>query len=362
MDAEYAIVPQSSGAEGFIELARSKQGRLFEKHILNYGNLLYGNQTIKIDDSFVDTLIDNFNKGICDIVQVPKAGAHNEHTEDPDRNIGEVVGLSKRDNKVYALIDARSDKDAANLGKTLLGASAMMSLNYKDTNTGKKMGPTLLHVAVTNRPYVTNLEEYSEIMSLSGDSSYGEPVILTAAPEKENTKMTRDELFAELKADFDIDVPALQETASKAESAIALSNTLQEKLVGTGVIKLSNDDSEVSAEDVVSAISTLHDQNVELSNKVDSLIEADAKKSAEARVDDLIAKGFILPKKRDTFVALCLSDAETFESIVPDEPVVKLSNEEGADAGSEKDDAKNLADEIDRIAGSREATRYIRSK
>lgn len=91
----YVIVPPEKGA-GFVELSGSNKGRVFEKHILSYGDLHYPGVKggkVKVDDAFADTLIANFTNKVCDIVQVPKAGAGNEHTEDPDRNIGEVIGL-----------------------------------------------------------------------------------------------------------------------------------------------------------------------------------------------------------------------------------------------------------------------------
>jgi hypothetical protein len=188
------VVPQPQGADRFVSLSRSKQGRLFEKHILNLGALQYpgvAGGVVDIDADFADTLIRNFNDGVCDIVQVPLAGEKNEHTEDPSRNIGEVVALVRRGKKIYAQIDVRDDTAAPKMGKTLIGASAMLHLNYPNTATGKRVGPALLHVCVTNRPYVTGLEDYQEILAATASSvdGRGEPVLLTALTKEE--PMTR---------------------------------------------------------------------------------------------------------------------------------------------------------------------------
>src|ERR1044072_4503734 len=181
MADELVIVP--SDGDGYVELARTKQGRLFRKHILNKGPLLHPTTgaTISIDDKFVSTLTKNFNDGVCDIVQVPLANDKNEHSEDPMRNIGEVIGIEAKDDKVYAVIDARDAPAADKLGKTLLGASAMLHLDYTNTKTGQKVGPTLLHTCVTNRPYVTGLEDYKEIVAATSDTSQ-RAVLLTTAP------------------------------------------------------------------------------------------------------------------------------------------------------------------------------------
>lgn len=138
----FVIVPAPRG-DGFVELSRSRQGRVFRKQILPFGKFHYGDSVIDVDEKLVDSLVRNFSAGVADIVQVPKVDGKNAHTEDPDRNIGEVIGLVKTSKGLYADIDARTD-DADKLGKTLLGASAMMHLNYTDTRTGKKAGPTLL--------------------------------------------------------------------------------------------------------------------------------------------------------------------------------------------------------------------------
>ncbi len=348
----FAIVPPAGG-EGFVELARSKQGRVFEKHILSYGDLLYPGVKggkLTIDDEFADTLITNFTNKVCDIVQVPKAGKNNEHTEDPDRNIGEVIGLSKRNGKIYAKIDARIEDDADKLGKTLLGASAMMHLNYKDTKDGVAKGPTLLHVAVTNRPYVTELEDFEELVAASADGK-SDAVILTAAPDNKEIEMTKDELIAALSADHGIDVLALQTKAAEADEAIKLSNDLKEKLAETGILKLSNGD-EASADDIVGAVAELKQETVTLSGKIETLETSAAKAAAEATVDDKVRGGFILPKNRDSQVKLLLSNADLFEELLPEKPLVKLS-QDGDEFGFEptdEDHEKTVEAEVARLS------------
>jgi hypothetical protein len=340
-----SVIVSPTDGEGFVELARTKSGKLFEKHILNYGELLYPGVKggkVNIDDKFADALITNFSNKVCDIVQVPKAGKNNEHTEDPDRNIGEVIGLAKRDGKIYAQIDARDEKDAEKLGKTLLGASAMMHLNYKDTRSGKTVGPTLLHVAVTNRPYVVGLDDYKEILAASNTSDDDdEPVILTA-PETETIVPTREELIASLKKDHNIDVEALQLSASKVDEAIELSNKVQEKLLEQGLLKLSAGET-ADSEVVLSAISEAGTQITELSNRVEAVEAASTEFAASTRIEKLVATGFITPAKADASKKLLLSAPDIFEEMLPDKPIVALSNESGQDESDDR--TEELAEE-----------------
>lgn len=367
MPDELVIVP--SDGDGFVELARTKSGRLFRKHILNKGELIHPvtKKKIKVDDTFVTTLKDNFSKGVCDIVQVPLANKDNQHTEAPERNIGEVIGIEEKDNKVYALIDARKPEYADELGKTLLGASAMMHLDYTDTKTGTKVGPTLLHTCVTNRPYVTGLENYEEIVSATSDTSQGAVLLTTDVVEvqpptegndmgDDTTKdtqvpvkpLTKDEMLSALKSEHGIDVADLQAKAADTTSATQLSKTVVDALTEAGVIKLTNDadKDKVTNDDVVSAVAELAKNNVSLTDKVNGL----ERSAAESAVDILITEGRVMPKQRKGFVELKLSNPGMFNDLVPAEPVVKLNNEQGGADPDDEAHRKNIDDEIARLS------------
>jgi Mu-like prophage I protein len=315
-----------------VALARTRQvtGRLFEKHILSKGPLIHPvtKARIDIDDAFVSVMEDNFRASVCPIVQVPLANAKNEHVENPDANIGEVVGIKTRGDKVYALIDARDEQAAARLGKTYLGASAFLSTNYTDTRTNKKVGPTLLHVAVTNRPYVVDLDDYKEVVAASADYS-GDVVVLTAAPE-EPVPLTRDEMLAALKSEHGIDVEALQAAAAKDPDTAALTAaSLVSALRDAGVVQLSADSSAVSLSDVTAAVVELATDNRGLRTEVDELKLA----RAETEVDGYISDGRLLPKTKDVAVQMALSNRDGLAAILApaDAPYVALNHQKGID-------------------------------
>jgi len=344
------VILSGGGTDGFVELARTKSGRLFRKHILTKGPLIHPEtgETIDVNDDFVGKLKANFSNGVCDIVQTPLADDANKHSEAPDRNIGEIIGIEDdpETGKVYAIMDAR--KMADDVGKTLLGASAMMHLDYTDTKTHKKVGPTLLHMAVTNRPYITNLDGYEELVAATAEET-GEPVVLltppAAPPTKEKeTDMDLAELLAELKDKHNIDVAELQEQASKAggEDSAKLTAALSEALSGVGLLKLSNGET-ASADDIVGAVSELASDNVKLSGRIGSL----ERTNAEQEIDSLVESGHIMPFQRDTMLELRMTNAETFQALVPKEPIVKMSNESGTSDPDQKP-AKDIEDAVAR--------------
>ncbi len=375
MPDDLFIVPShhNGAGDGFVSLARHRSGRLFRKHLLNFGPLMHPKTgaTITVDDKFVNTMKANFDNRVCDIVQVPLANGQNEHTEDPERNIGEVVDIEVKDSKVYAVLDVRDEKHADKLGKTYLGASAMLSLDYTDTKTNQKVGPTLLHACVTNRPYVTGLEDYQEIVAATSDSSQGTVLLTTDTvvaepsstpteeqtpeatdmPEKdeatqETTKPSLEELLNTLKTDHDIDVTGLQAKAAAGDQATALTNALTKALGDAGLVKLTNDEADVSTETIVGAVAEVAGKVVSLTNQVETLQRRDAEHAVEA----LIEAGRVLPAQKEGFVTLKLSNPTMFDSLIPAEPIVKLSNEKGVTPPKDDKHVKDVDAEIIRLS------------
>ncbi len=367
MSDNLAIIP--SDGDGYVSLARTRSGKLFRKHLLSFGKLRHpaDGSAITIDEAFAKKLKENFDNKVCPIVQVPLANAKNEHTEAPEANIGEVIGLEIKDQKIYGVLDIRDTKHAERIGKTYLGASAMLSLDYTDTKTGDKVGPTLLHSCVTNRPYVTDLNDYEEIVAATTDSSEGAVLLTTetveqARPEEvskelpemgddvktEPAKPTLEELLTALKTEHNIDVADLQAKAAEGTQAASLTAALTKALTDSGLVKLTNAETAetVATDKVVGAVAELADKNVKLSNRIDEL----EKRDAENAVDALVASGHIQPAKRDAFVTLKLSNPTMYDALVPDEPILKLSHEEGVTPKNDKAHVENIDGEVARFA------------
>jgi Mu-like prophage I protein len=340
-----------------IGLSRKQQGTVFRKHILNYGPLIHPatGEKIQIDNDLVTKLKDNFNRKICDIVQVPLANDKNEHVESPKENLGEVIGIEDdpKSGKIYALVDAR--RDVERFGTTYLGSSAFLHLDYPDSNTGETVGPTLVHVAVTNRPYVTGLDPYEPVVAATSES-FGDPVLMEwedvteRSTKEDRVPRTKDEILAELSSEHNIDVAALQtelktaqERATTAEKAVEempgeSDQELAEKIAATlrdsgSEISLSKGENGVSQSDLVNAVADLVQQNVSLSNSHDAAatrIAALEKVNTEREIDDLIRAGRVLPSKKEVFLQMALSHRELFDAAVPDEPIVAIEAEKGA--------------------------------
>lgn len=397
------VLPHPSG-DAYVELSDSKKGKVFRKQILRMNQSFVHpadhSKRIKIDSAFAQKLVDNFKAGVCDIVQFPLVNDKNQHVENPDANLGQVVDLSYDDTGVYADIDVR--KNPESIGTTVLGASAMMSLDYTDTITGARKGPTLLHVAATNRPYLTNLAPYEAVALSNYDEEY---VMLSpdntdsdsSETESENP-MSLEELLAKLKEDFDIDVAALQAAAKvdeesadetpesktdeakteesteeapvepKAEEAAdeapvepkaeeepaALSAVSPEDAhnlfaalsavltsADPGLVALSKSEDDITIEDIASGI-------VELSNGYKAMaadVEAMKHEKAVGEVEKAVEAGRITPAQKDAMLELRLSNEELFNKIVPSEPLVSLSAQTGVTSHEPVNAGQTVQDE-----------------
>lgn len=344
----------------FVELARTAKGRLFRKQVLHMGSFAHPSlpgKKVTVDEALAKTLVKNFHEGHCDIVQVPIVDAANKHVEDPLRNLGEVVDMDYDEKGVYVTLDARKKEYADELGKTLIGASAMMHMDYTDTKTGKKVGPTLLHVAVTNRPYITNLDGFDEIVAASADDSGEAPIFLTdtTLPE-ENQMPTKDELLALLKSEHGIDVEALQAKAdddTAGDQQKELVSALSAVLAEAGVVSLSGGgtDDELDISDVAAAVIELSQEKMELAATVARLDEESSAlklSAADAEVSQMVRAGRILPAQKDAMLELKLSNPDMFERLVPDAPLIEMSAR-GVDVHDEPT-SKKFDEEIARLS------------
>jgi hypothetical protein len=241
------------------------------------------------------------------------------------------------------------------LGKTLLGASAFMHMNYVDTRSGEAVGPTLLHVAVTNRPYVVGLEDYAELIAASADGG-DRPVVLSRSPTNEETTMELPELKRELLR-HGVDLDALQLTGSNPASApspAAFAQALREAGVSLSLSQ-SGAESEITGDEVVAAVAEIARDNIALSRTATELGQRlqELERSAVAtEVKRLVADGYIVPAKESAYLELALTNRVLFDTLIPSEPVVKLANEIGhsgagtppaADSLSEAETAATIA-------------------
>jgi hypothetical protein len=325
MEYGQVIIPSPRG--DYVELARTPTGVRFRKHILNLGPLIHPKtgEVLKLDDGWYSKLKDNFDRGVCDIVAAPLANAQNQHVEGPLDNAGEVIGLDRQGNKVYVDLDVRDPRVIEGLrNKTILGASAYLHMNYTDTRTGEKVGPAILHSCFTNRPYVTGLEPYREVVAATSDGM-GEVIVLS----EEEPKMDRETLIAALRDEHGIDVEDLQRRAAQANDVSGLTRALTAALTGQSAQEVSltaQDGSPITLTTIVGAVAEL----AQLSRAQDAQVTQLRREGAEKEVDGYISTGRVLPRAREDMVELAMNDRDRMLRMIPDEPIVPMNGVAGS--------------------------------
>jgi hypothetical protein len=216
-------------------------------------------------------------------------------------------------------------------------------MNYKDTATQERVGPALLHVCVTNRPYITGLEDYQEVIAATADETEDDIIVLGG---QETVAMTKEELLEQLKAEHGIDVEALTEQASAKADTAQLTSAIMDALKDTGAgVKLS--DGQLEAGDVVGAIVELAGKNEVLTDQVATL----TRKQAEREVDGYISVGRLLPKSRNRAIEEILLGRGVEDFLSPEkEPYVRLNDQHGqAPPDGEQKQQENVDEEIMRL-------------
>jgi hypothetical protein len=177
---ELGVFPDHEDSEGFLELAKSATGRTFAKHLFTIGRTFSHPRTGKpvcFDENAWRSIKANYDRGVLGVPPtVPLANEHNAHDERPERNTGVVTGLERDGNRVIAMLDIRKADIAEQIANGLIGGiSAMVHLDYKDQN-GKSRGPALVHCCLTQRPFLTDLTPFEEVVAAThaGYTEYGD--------------------------------------------------------------------------------------------------------------------------------------------------------------------------------------------
>lgn len=353
------VILSSPATHDFVECSRrhvKTSGKLFKKQIFRWGEFSHPenpNYKIKVDRDFYDALKRNFDNGVCPIVQVPLVNELNQHVESPERNIGEVVDMSADEEGVNVFIDVR--RHAEDVGEIILGASAKMSLNYMDRRINKAVGPTLIHVAATNRPYLVDLKDFETVAASDADTN-DEVVLLLSdgdnvkTSSEEESSMTKDELIAAL-SEYGIDVVKGQQALEEVEGFVALSNVLGDDVVATP---------EVLSNTIVELTNSVQERDAQLEEREARIQELTSQiqdvnlSAATAEVESLIEKGRILPAWKEDMIELSMSDRKRFETfLLPEEMAEAELSEQGftsSESTHEEDPAARAKAEGERLA------------
>lgn len=293
---------------------------------------------LTITKEMIQKIVSNFKAGLRDDVPVPLG-----HDVDAIKNSGHVVGLEAdlNEGKLYGLVSVKDDEVAEGIEKELLtGGSALLNLNYVDQESGTEHGPTLIHWAITNAPYIKGLAPY-EVVALGedaegatiialNDDEKGGPIVDPIKEALEKLKDASDEDIR--KALAEVRPGVLPEATEGAEP----SEEDQEKLKEEGrqevmaalsekgiVVEIEKGDKGKKEAEVDVSKSP---EFVALSEKLDEVLKTSAEKEANAVIDAAIKDGKVLPAQKEVLLEVALSEGgmDRLSKLIPEKAIVDL--------------------------------------
>lgn len=147
--------------------------RMWRKTILRTGHISKGGIELDVDRALMDTYVQNFRAGAKDQVQF--LAGHNEDNLEAFR--GDLVGLEVTDDdRLVGMFSVTDKADQMLEENPRLGTSPSLVDRFERAD-GRQYGPTLLHVAATFDPEVSQLGDWvraelsatkTQVIDLSG--------------------------------------------------------------------------------------------------------------------------------------------------------------------------------------------------
>lgn len=134
----------------------------FKKTILKLGKWYHwaaDGGVLNVTKEMVDNITKNFKNKTLENVSVPLT-----HTNDPSKNTGEVVELIKTEDGLDAICEIKDESIVKKIKDGIIKSiSASIDPNYMVKTDKKFVGPTLLHAALVQEPFIKGMGGFVEL-------------------------------------------------------------------------------------------------------------------------------------------------------------------------------------------------------
>lgn len=338
------------------DVAAKATGAVYRKQLFTYGTWINPNWWWD-DELLMDLTMElalamkaNFdNNTIGSKLTVPR-----NHTGDVNANAGEVIGFEVGNDAAYVYLDVRDAKTAADIDSGLIwDVSAGFDFDWVSQKDGSHHGPCLLHVALTDEPYINNMtgfektelskrnESFAKQFAIDGKPSvimmsknkYEElnmiklstvknekdyPVTVTYKDAKEN------DISITLEAGHEVDVP--EEAVETVKTQIDESEKPAESTEETDEEKTAREAKE--AEDAAAAADADKDKPAGDETAEQKLAKANqtiAEMSAQKEFDRLLSAGKITDAQKSLFLSAATTASVTLSKDIKISDTVTLS-------------------------------------
>lgn len=271
--------------------AATFSGSVYRKQLAKYGEwvnpqypFLSSDPIMTLDEQWGETIVENFNNNVLGApVPVPL-----NHTSDVKENTGRVLSLeSIPGDGLYGNLRIDDEDTALKLDKGIIfDCSISFDWNYVRTNDNKNYGPTLLHVALVNNPYLIEMNSFEKLdMALSQLEESFEPIGLSYAG-RDVILLSRDKM-----KELSVMGTATEETETEEVTGEVTEPETEQS---------EETEEETSEEETTEETAEVVDPQTELSRL--RLENAELQLSRE--YDQLLAEGKVIPAQKDKILSL----------------------------------------------------------
>lgn len=315
------------------------KGTLYKKRIINFGE--YADQwfpeySLELSkEVWGKEVLENFKAKTVGRVYVPSS-----HTDDPDKNRGEVIDMFLSDDEagIDAIIDIRDPETVQKIEADLIwDVSIGFTMNWI-TKEGDEKGAAIYHVALVNNPYIEDMTPFeafakiSEVCRAELAHSYKASAIMLSRTgikkefAMENVAVKNDKEYpvevtfkdgdedktVTVEAGAEVQVPEDQKEAVEAliAAAEAPEDEEEEETPEEKTAREEQERKDKEAEDAKSDEDKAKDAELARLRKSDAEFR---KKAVDAEYDKLLKEGKIVPAQERAFKSLASAADSTVQ-------------------------------------------------
>lgn len=392
----------SQGRRDFAKV-EGATGTLYKKQIIKFGDYVdpwFPEWPMTLDAEWGTMIKDNFDKKTVGRVPVPAS-----HTDDPEKNRGELLAVEQDDEGLNGTLDIRDPQTVQDIENNLIWDDSISFTNNYIDEKGYGHGPVLFHVALVNNPYITGMTGFQALSKAVNHVRFafsqkhnGSAIVLSKkVKELSNMKPIKNEKEFDVKVNYqdtdgkdvevtltpgqEIEVPEATEVAVKQqiESAEApiVEETDEEKTAretkeaedanvaagknpdGTEKVADAPADTTVvndaDKDDVTTVENTENTTSADLSKADRAELEALRTEKAETMFSKLVDEGKVVPAQKEAIIGLAkVSGADAVAKMFSNAPKVIDFSEKGSqtehkddkpsDTATSKEDVKQWSD------------------
>jgi phage I-like protein len=207
MEETQQVNSLSMGKREFAKVPGAR-GTLYSKQIIKFGNYVdpwFPEWPMTLDSEWGDLIKENFDKKTVGRVAVPAS-----HTDDPEKNRGELLAVENDGEGLNGTLDIRDPQTVQDIENELIWDDSISFTNNYIDEKGIGHGPVLFHVALVNNPYITGMAGFqalskaaSHIRQAFSQKHSGSAIVLSkSVKELSNMKPVKNEKEFPVKVNY----------------------------------------------------------------------------------------------------------------------------------------------------------------